>query len=200
MGPMGKGTPAVYGSRGRRTERSSRGLRDCVSSRDPLPGGPATHGVLAPCALRDDHWLPRTAPAGDTPYARTRVGSAQRRRLTKRPAILPSLAPCSVRTAGLWFYHAYDGGMVMDHVQLVRLFDPHCRGWMDHWVAMTSVGCFLVPAERGGWDDRVPCTLDPALPELDAADLGAVWDLLTRPKPRSVGWCGPAARAAAPPV
>ena len=75
----------------------------------------------------------------------------------------------------------------MDRVQLVRLFDPHCRGWMDHWVAVTSVGCFLVPAERGGWDERVPFPLDPALPELHDADLGAVWALLTSPKQRYVG-------------
>ena len=63
-------------------------------------------------------------------------------------------------------------GLVMELVQLVRLFDPHCRGWMDHWVAVTSVGCFLVPAERGGWYERVPFTLDTSLPELDDADLG----------------------------
>ncbi len=70
----------------------------------------------------------------------------------------------------------------MEHSSLARSFDPHCLGWTNHWVVLTSAGCFLVPCEWGGWGARVPFSLDHALPELDASYVEVVWELLTRPK------------------
>ena len=70
----------------------------------------------------------------------------------------------------------------MERISCVRVFDPHCLGWTNHWVVLTAAGCFLVPSERGGWEARVPFHLDRALPELDASYVEPVWDLLTRPK------------------
>ncbi len=67
----------------------------------------------------------------------------------------------------------------VEHTDPSRIFDPHRLGWRRHWVVLTSAGCFLVPAERGGWNKRVPFTLDMALPELDDIYLTFIWEMLS---------------------